>query len=76
MRFTVRIKACSRSFPEDEMMSWDVFWGSDERLLFMRVPWVGGGDALRFDMVSCLRCSGVRSDVGRVLESGWVRFPT
>ena len=57
VRFTVRIKAWLHSFPEDEMMSWDMFWGSE------RVPWAGGGDTLRFDMVSCLRCSGVGSDI-------------
>lgn len=33
----------------------------------MRVPWPAGGDALRFDIVSCL--SGFL-DVGRVCESG------
>ena len=72
VRFTVRINACSRSFPEDEMMSWDVFWGSEERLLFMRVPWAGG-DALRFDMAT--RLESVQ-DVGRVLKSGRVQIPT
>lgn len=32
----------------------------------MRVPWAGGGDALRFDIVSCVQMF----DAGRVLESG------
>ena len=57
MRFMVRIEVRLHSFPEDEMMSWDAFWGSE------RVLWAGGGDTLRFDMVSCLRCSGVGSDI-------------